>query len=53
MKKDHMIIDVSLVRRLIDSQFPQWKELANEPARDRYNTSELKYQKILKWLAYL
>ena len=24
----HVVIDASLVRRLIASQFPQWKELA-------------------------
>lgn len=31
MKKDHVIIDVSLVRRLIASQFPKWKELPISP----------------------
>lgn len=31
MKKEHVLIDVSLVRRLIASQFPQWKELSIDP----------------------
>ena len=31
MKKDHVIIDVSLMRRLITSQFPKWKELPIDP----------------------
>ncbi len=31
MKKDHVIIDVSLVRRLIASQFPKWKKLLIDP----------------------
>lgn len=31
MKREHVIIGVSLVRRLIASQFPQWKELSIDP----------------------
>ncbi len=31
MKEEHVIIDASLVRRLIASQFPQWKELSIDP----------------------
>lgn len=31
MKKEHVAIDASLVRRLIASQFSQWKELSIEP----------------------
>lgn len=28
MKEENVVIDISLVRRLIASQFPQWKELS-------------------------
>lgn len=31
MTKKHVVIDASLVRRLIASQFPQWKELSIDP----------------------
>jgi aminoglycoside phosphotransferase (APT) family kinase protein len=31
MNSQHVVIDVSLVRRLIVSQFPQWKELSIAP----------------------
>lgn len=31
MKKEHVVIDASLVRRLIASQFPKWKELPIDP----------------------
>ncbi len=31
MDSQHVVIDVSLVRRLIASQFPQWKELSIDP----------------------
>ncbi|MES2198889.1 MAG: aminoglycoside phosphotransferase family protein [Chlamydiota bacterium] len=31
MKEESVIIDASLVRRLIASQFPQWKELSIDP----------------------
>lgn len=31
MKKEHVAIDASLVRRLIASQFSQWKELSIDP----------------------
>jgi aminoglycoside phosphotransferase (APT) family kinase protein len=31
MKEEHVVIDASLVRRLIASQFPQWKELSIDP----------------------
>ncbi|CCB86467.1 putative uncharacterized protein [Parachlamydia acanthamoebae UV-7] len=31
MKEESIIIDTALVRRLIDSQFPQWKELSIDP----------------------
>jgi hypothetical protein len=29
MNSQHVVIDASLVRRLIASQFPKWKELRN------------------------
>lgn len=31
MKEEHVAIDASLVRRLIASEFPQWKELSINP----------------------
>jgi aminoglycoside phosphotransferase (APT) family kinase protein len=31
MKKESITIDISLVRRLINSQFPQWKSLPIQP----------------------
>lgn len=31
MTEEHVVIDASLVRRLITSQFPQWKELSIDP----------------------
>lgn len=31
MNKENIVIDASLVRRLIASQFPQWKELSIDP----------------------
>jgi len=31
MKEERVAIDVSLVRRLIASQFPQWEKLSIDP----------------------
>ena len=31
MIEEHVAIDVSLVRHLVGSQFPQWKELSIAP----------------------
>ena len=31
MKEENVVIDTSLVRRLISSQFPQWKKLSIDP----------------------
>ena len=31
MTEKHVVIDASLVRHLIASQFPQWKELSIDP----------------------
>ena len=35
MKEENVVIDISLVRRLIASQFPQWRELSIDPVGKR------------------